>query len=155
MDRRGPLFGGHGAGPYARSGTASVGICRREGCDRVTMPSYRNPGKAPRYCGPHRAEARAKRDPRYGSSRWRTMAARIVGLPNARRPCWVPSCGRPAAAADHIQPVDAYTTDAEFYNPAGLRPACQRHNLNRGIAVHFEAEVRGTPVGPRRRNSYG
>jgi hypothetical protein len=61
----------------------------------------------------------------------------------------------PAAAADHIDPVTPATTDAAFFNPAGLRPACQRHNLNRGIAVHYEAEVRGTAVRPQRRTGYG
>jgi hypothetical protein len=53
--------------------------------------------------------------------------------------------------SDHITPVAAWTTDAEFFDVNGLRASCKRHNTARGVAARLEREVAGEAE-PARRN---
>jgi 5-methylcytosine-specific restriction endonuclease McrA len=82
---------------------------------------------------------------RYQSSRWRKLAKSV----RTGRACWL--CGRPAEVADHVRHVTRETSDAEFFDRAGLRPACRKCNLRRGSAeaLRRDTERAGSVLGSR------
>jgi hypothetical protein len=89
-------------------------------------------------------------DKRYRTARWRNVRLRALNRDGWR--CYAPSCMLVGNVADHITPVAAWTTDAEFFDVDGLRASCKRHNTARGVAARLEREVSGEsePVRPNR-----
>jgi hypothetical protein len=73
----------------------------------------------------------AHNDNRYSGRKWREkVRPRILRRDNYR--CMVvEGCPRKGDRVDHIRPVYAYSTDAEFYDTSNLRAACNLHNLAR------------------------
>jgi hypothetical protein len=88
-------------------------------------------------------------DKRYRTALWRHARLRALDRDGWR--CYVPSCMLKGDTADHIRPVDAWTTDAEFFDVNGLRASCRPHNVKRGVAARLERELAGE-VEPVRRN---
>jgi hypothetical protein len=90
---------------------------------------------------PERART-PRRDPRYGSGRWRQLSDRVLGRHRRRDGsatpitalCWWPDVDpHPAEVADHIVAVYVGMPDAEFYGRHNVRPSCQSHNKARGF----------------------
>jgi hypothetical protein len=88
-------------------------------------------------------------DKRYRTAHWRNVRLRALNRDGWR--CYVTSCMLVGNVADHIVPVTAWTTDAEFFDVNGLRASCRRHNTARGVAARLEREVAGQAE-PVRRN---
>jgi hypothetical protein len=88
-------------------------------------------------------------DKRYRTAHWRNVRLRALNRDGWR--CYAPSCMLVGNVADHIVPVNAWTTDAEFFDVTGLRASCRRHNTARGVAARLEREVSGESE-PVRRN---
>jgi hypothetical protein len=87
-------------------------------------------------------------DKRYRTARWRNVRLRALNRDGWR--CYVASCMLVGNVADHIAPVNAWTTDAEFFDVNGLRASCRRHNTARGVAARLECELAGEAERPRR-----
>jgi hypothetical protein len=88
-------------------------------------------------------------DKRYRTAHWRNVRLRALNRDGWR--CYAASCMLVGNVADHIVPVNAWTTDAEFFDVTGLRASCRRHNTARGVAARLEREVSGESE-PVRRN---
>jgi hypothetical protein len=90
-----------------------------------------------------------RKDRRYGSARWRRLSDRTLGKTKTQRQpiyqCYAEGCYRIGDRADHIWPTSPATPDAEFYNPAGLRPACWAHNRARAFGLEFDEPTAERP----------
>jgi hypothetical protein len=91
--------------------------------------------------GPGRKARRwSATDRRYQSYRWKVKTRPIVLRRDGYR-CLVSGCVVRADVCDHIDAVNATTTDAEFYDMRRLRASCRAHNIARGyIGAEFEGQ---------------
>jgi hypothetical protein len=95
----------------------------------------------------------SRRDRRYGTARWRRLSDRVLGKTKTQRHpaffCYAEGCQRMGDRADHIWPTSSDMSDADFFNPLGLRPACWAHNRARAFGLEFgdEPSHSGVPGG--------
>lgn len=89
-----------------------------------------------------------KRDPRYGTARWRQTSL-IVRERAGHRCQMAPDCQRRATVADHIVAVHPGMSDHEFYALSGLRAGCHFHNTRRGMAERWQREAAGAQDEPQ------
>lgn len=90
-------------------------------------------------------------DRRYRSARWLRVRDRVLNRPYGPTPyCVLDPDGPPhlATLADHINPVYPGMPDAEFYDEANLQPACNAHNIAKGMLDKQRA--RGSEIPPPR-----
>lgn len=102
------------------------------------MPQ-RTPYSRPQPQARTRTERHKASDKRYGSRRWKLLAARVRRRDGLCR--IVPGCPKPAQVADHVFPVYEGMPDAEFYDERNLRGGCKGHNTLRGQADKAAREL--------------